>query len=183
MLGMINRIQFAIVGLAVILFAANASAKLRITSPAFRYGGPIPTKYTCDAKNPPNPPLKFSGVPAKAKSLVLIIEDPDVPKTLIPSGFFDHWMVWNIPASSKGIKEGDSAQGLNGRGKAGYVGPCPPDRVHRYFFHLYALDTMLTGEKIANRDDLNEAMKSHIIEQAEWMGRYNLLKNRHRSKR
>jgi len=170
-----NKLQ-VIAFAAMLLAPAGASAKLGIKSSAFAEGTSIPSKYTCDAQNPPNPPLQFTGVPAKAKSLVLIMEDPDVPKTMIPSGVFDHWMIWDIDPSSKGIKEGDTNQGLNGMGKAGYVGPCPPDREHRYFFHLYALDTKLGDAKIANRKDLEAAMKGHVIEQADLMGRYEKMK-------
>lgn len=166
----------AVAILAIGACAGIAAAKMQIRSTAFANGASIPSKYTCDASMPPNPPLAFSGVPAKAQSLVLIMEDPDVPKNLMPSGVFDHWMVWNISPSSKGIREGDSKQGINGMGKAGYVGPCPPDREHRYFFHLYALDTKLGDSKIANRKELEEAMKGHVIEQADLMGRYNKVK-------
>jgi len=162
--------------LAMFVIAVCASAKIGITSSAFSNGASIPSKYTCDAQNPPNPPLQFSGVPANAKSLVLIMNDPDVPKNLVPSGVFDHWMIWDIAPDSKGIKEGDTAQGLNGTGKAGYFGPCPPDREHRYFFRLYALDVKLGGAKIANRKDLEDAMKGHIIDQAELIGLYNRVK-------
>jgi Raf kinase inhibitor-like YbhB/YbcL family protein len=162
--------------LVLMACAANASAKMQITSTAFANGASIPSKYTCDASMPPNPPLAFRGVPAKAQSLVLIVEDPDVPKSLMPSGVFDHWMVWDISASSKGIKEGDSERGINGTGKSGYVGPCPPDREHRYFFHLYALDTKLGNANFANRKQLEDAMKGHVIEQAELMGRYKKVK-------
>ena len=164
--------------LAVMAVGMNASAKMKIASSAFSNGSSIPSKFTCDAgKNPPNPPLEFSGVPANTKSLALIVEDPDVPKNLMPSGVFDHWMVWNIPPTSTGIKEGDGAQGMNGTGKPGYVGPCPPDREHRYFFHLYALDVTLPGSTtIANRKDLEAAMKGHIIEQTDLMGKYNKMK-------
>ena len=95
---------------------------------------------------------------------------------MIPAGVFDHWLVWDIAPDSKGIKEGENSQGLNGRGKAGYVGPCPPDREHRYFFRLYALDVKLGNTKIANRKDLEDAMKGHIIDQAELMGRYEKMK-------
>ena len=176
-----NILKAAKLGLAIAVaigaFAAGASAKMQITSSAFANGASIPLEYTCDAQVPPNPPLSFSGVPAKAQSLVLIMEDPDVPKTLIPSGVFDHWMVWDISPKSKGIKEGDSAQGINGMGKPGYVGPCPPDREHRYFFHLYALDIKLAGAKIANRKDLEDAIKGHVIEKADLMGRYEKAKN------
>ena len=167
--------RIVLAALSVIGFAVTASAKMQITSSAFANGSSIPSKFTCDAQMPPNPSLAFSGVPAKAQSLVLIMEDPDVPKNLMPSGVFDHWMVWNISPKSKGIKEGDSAQGINGTGKSGYVGPCPPDREHRYFFHLYALDMKLDA-KIANRKELEAAMKGHVIEQADLMGRYNRIK-------
>lgn len=162
--------------LGVLALSASASAAMEITSAAFAEGASIPSKYTCDAGMPPNPPLAFSGVPAKAQSLVLIMEDPDVPKNLMPSGVFDHWMVWDLSPTSKGIKEGDSSQGINGMGKAGYVGPCPPDREHRYFFHLYALDTKLGDAKITNRKELEAAMKGHIVEKADLMGRYNKMK-------
>jgi Raf kinase inhibitor-like YbhB/YbcL family protein len=166
-----------VVALAMLVFSTSASAKIGIKSSAFAQGASIPSKYTCDASpTAPNPPLQFTGVPANAKSLVLIIEDPDVPKTMIPTGVFDHWLVWDIAPDSKGIKEGDTAQGLNGTGKPGYYGPCPPDREHRYFFHLYALDEKLGDAKIANRKDLEDAMKGHIIDQAELMGRYNKIK-------
>ena len=169
---------FQLAAIAVVMFVVslNASAKIGIKSSAFAAGASIPSKYTCDAQNPPNPPLQFSGVPKAAKSLVLIMYDPDVPKSMIPSGDFDHWMVWDLAPDAKGIKEGDSAQGLNGTGKAGYVGPCPPDREHRYFFHIYALDTKLGGAKIMNRKDLEDAMKGHVIDDAELMGKYEKMK-------
>jgi len=169
-------LQYATIALAMLVVSLNASAKIGIESSAFTAGASIPSKYTCDAQNPPNPPLQFTGVPAKAKSLVLIVEDPDVPKTMIPTGVFDHWLVWDIAPDSKGIKEGENSQGLNGMGKAGYVGPCPPDREHRYFFRLYALDVKLGDIKIANRKDLEDAMKGHIIDQAELMGKYEKIK-------
>ena len=169
-------LQYAAMALAMLVVSLNASAKIGIKSPAFTAGASIPSKYTCDAQNPLNPPLQFTGVPANAKSLVLIMEDPDVPKTLIPAGVFDHWLVWDIAPDSKGIKEGENSQGLSGMGKAGYVGPCPPDREHRYFFRLYALDVKLGNTKIANRKDLEDAMKGHIIDQAELMGRYKKMK-------
>ena len=85
---------------------------------------------------------------------MLIVDDPDVPKNLMPSGVFDHWLVWDLPADSKGFAEGAGKGGINGMGQQGYIGPCPPDREHRYFFKLYALDTKLTGAKIANKADL-----------------------------
>jgi Raf kinase inhibitor-like YbhB/YbcL family protein len=158
--------------LAILVIGGNASAKLTITSPAFPNGGSIPAKYTCDAQNPPSPPLTFGGVPKNAKTLVLIVEDPDVPTSIMATGLFVHWIVVDLPPDSKGFKEGQGAQGINGMGKAGYIGPCPPDREHRYFFALYALDTKVGDAKITSRKDFEESMKPHIIEKAEYMGKY-----------
>ena len=95
-----------------------------------------------------------------------------MPKNLMPSGVFDHWLIWDLAATSKGYAEGEGKGGINGAGQAGFMGPCPPDREHRYFFKLYALDTKLTGAKIANKQDLETAMNGHIIEKAELIGRY-----------
>ena len=169
-------LQYGAIALAVLVISQTASAKIGIKSSAFAEGASIPSKYTCDAQNPPNPPLEFTGVPKTAKSLVLIMFDPDVPKTMVPTGVFDHWLVWDISPDSKGIKEGDNSQGINGMGKPGYVGPCPPDREHRYFFRVYALDTKLSGAKITNRKDLEDAMKGHIVDQGELVAKYEKMK-------
>jgi Raf kinase inhibitor-like YbhB/YbcL family protein len=150
--------------------ASSAAAALQITSTAFPANGAIPSKYTCDGPGM-NPPLAFSGIPAKTQSLVLIMDDPDVPKDLVPSGVFDHWLIWDLPADSKGFAEGAGKGGLNGMGQQGYMGPCPPDRKHRYFFKLYALDTKLTA-KISNKKELEAAMEGHVIEHAELIGNY-----------
>ena len=158
-------------GVAIALSQNLSAASLQITSSAFPPNGSIPSKYTCDGQSV-TPPLTFSSVPPKTQSLVLIVDDPDVPKNLMPSGVFDHWLVWDLPADSKGFAEGAGKGGINGMGQPGYIGPCPPDREHRYFFKLYALDTKLTGAKIANKADLESAMKGHVIEQAELIGRY-----------
>jgi Raf kinase inhibitor-like YbhB/YbcL family protein len=154
--------------------AQTPAGTLKITSPAFKNGELIPAKYSCDADKV-NPPLEFAGAPALAKSLVLIIDDPDVPKTMIPSGEFVHWLVWDIAPTSKGIPEADKSaatMGLNGTGKPGYYPMCPPDREHRYFFKLYALDKMLGDAKITNKAELVAAMQGHILLQAELMARY-----------
>jgi Raf kinase inhibitor-like YbhB/YbcL family protein len=164
--------------LAIGVAAQTASGTLKLTSPAFANGGVIPTKYACDGGKV-NPALTFSGVPSSAKTLALIIDDPDVPKSLVPSGEFVHWIVWDIAPTSHGIPEADptaATKGLNGTGKPGYYPPCPPDREHRYFFRLYALDTTLGGAKIANKADLQAAMRGHIVGQAELMARYNKKK-------
>jgi Raf kinase inhibitor-like YbhB/YbcL family protein len=155
---------------------AQAASALELSTPAFKQGEKIPSKYTCDAAGM-NPALTFSGVPANTKQLVLTMHDPDVPKTLMPSGNFDHWMVWDIAPTSKGIAEGaGSSMGMNGTGKAGYIGPCPPDREHRYFFRLYAVDIALAGQTFKDRAALEEAIKGHILAQSELMGRYEKIK-------
>jgi Raf kinase inhibitor-like YbhB/YbcL family protein len=160
------------------LLMAQAASALDLTSPAFKQGEKIPSKYTCDAQGGGvNPVLNFGGVPANTKQLVLTMHDPDVPKTQMPSGNFDHWLVWDIAPTSKGIAEGAGASmGSNGMGKAGYIGPCPPDREHRYFFRLYAVDTALAGKTYKDRAALEEAIKGHILAQAELMGRYEKIK-------
>src|SRR5215510_10864749 len=112
----------AIVGLSAAYVAAQApGGSMKITSPAFNEGGMIPAKHSCDGEKV-NPALVFGGVPAGAKSLALIIDDPDVPKTLVPSGEFVHWIVWDIAPTSKGMPEADptaATKGLNGTGKPG----------------------------------------------------------------
>ena len=158
------------------LLMAQAASALELSTPAFKQGEKIPSKFTCDGAGM-NPALTFSGVPANTKQLVLTMHDPDVPKNLMPSGNFDHWMVWDIAPTSKGIAEGaGSSMGMNGTGKAGYIGPCPPDREHRYFFRLYALDVPLTGKTFKDRGAVEEAIKGHILAQSELMGRYEKIK-------
>jgi len=158
------------------LLMAHAASALELSTPAFKQGEKIPSKYTCDGAGM-NPALDFGGVPANARQLVLTMHDPDVPKTLMPSGNFDHWFVWDLAANSKGIPEGAGAKmGMNGTGKAGYIGPCPPDREHRYFFRLYALDMPLAGKMFKDRAAVEEAIKGHILAQAELMGRYEKVK-------
>ena len=166
-----KRPLFVAACIATMFGGGLSAATLQISSAAFAANGAIPSKYTCDGQGM-NPPLAFSGVPAKTQSLVLIVDDPDVPKNLMPSGVFDHWLIWDLAATSKGFAEGEGKGGINGAGQQGFMGPCPPDREHRYFFKLYALDTKLTGAKIANKKDLETAMNGHIIEKAELVGRY-----------
>ena len=147
------------------------ASRLQISSSAFPANGPIPSKYTCDGQGL-NPPLTFASIPPKTQSLVLIMDDPDIPKGLTPTGVFDHWLIWDLPADSPGFAEGAGKGGINGTGQAGYIGPCPPDREHRYFFKLFALDTSLTSAKIGNKKDLESAMEGHVIQRAELIGRY-----------
>jgi Raf kinase inhibitor-like YbhB/YbcL family protein len=151
---------------------------MTLKSSVFEDEGVIPSKYTCDGENI-NPPFYISDVPDDAKSLVLIMEDPDVSKKFRPDGIFDHWVVFNMPASTISIDEGQDAPGIYGSntsGKAQYTGPCPPDREHRYIFSLYALDTDLSLETGAMKKDVLEAMEGHSLAETELVGRYNRKK-------
>ena len=142
---------------------------MKLTSSAFTNNGKIPSKYTCDGNNI-NPELIISNVPKNAKSLVLIMDDPDAP-----IGNWDHWVVFNIPVTTNVINEDSEAQGVAGKNswkKTGYGGPCPPDREHRYFFKLYALDTSLNLEEGATKKEVENAIKNHILEKNELVGRY-----------
>ncbi len=150
---------------------------MQLLSPVFQHEQPIPSKYTCDGNNI-NPPLRFSDVPQGARSLVLIIDDPDVPTSIRADGNWDHWLVWNIPNETEEIAENSVPQGAvvgkNTSGHNAYGGPCPPDREHRYFFKLFALDTVLDlPEDATTKSNLLMAMGNHILAQAELMGTFN----------
>ncbi len=142
---------------------------LKLTSPAFSNNGEIPSKYTCDGDNV-NPELDISGIPDNAKSLVLIMDDPDAP-----AGTWGHWILFNIPIISK-IQENsvpaDVLQGKNSWGKNEYGGACPPSGTHRYIFKLYALDTALDLDESANKRDVEKAMQGHILAQTKLVGLY-----------
>jgi len=147
---------------------------MKLESTAFEHGGKIPSKHTCDGENS-NPPLTIADVPSGAKSLVLIMDDPDVPKSIRKDGMWDHWVVFNIPPDLPEIKTGEEPEGVHGAGTGGnenYFGPCPPDREHRYFFKLYALDAKLDLPRKASKRQVEAAMEKHIIAQTELMGRY-----------
>ncbi|TSC60910.1 MAG: Raf kinase inhibitor-like protein, YbhB/YbcL family [Parcubacteria group bacterium Gr01-1014_107] len=147
-------------------------SEIRLTSRVFAHGGIIPSKYTCDGENI-NPPLKIESVPSEAKSLVLIMDDPDAVK---PAGkVWDHWIVFNIPPTLTEVLEGEETQGVHGKGtgeNTDYRGPCPPDGEHRYFFKAYALDTVLSLEAGAIKREVEQAIKGHIIAQGMLMGKY-----------
>ncbi len=137
---------------------------------------PIPTKYTCDGENV-SPPLKFLQIPKGAKSLVLIVDDPDAPH-----GTFDHWVVWNLPPHLKEILEGAEEfkrlspppqQGINSFKKSFYQGPCPPaGKPHHYHFKLYALDIQLALTGGATKQQVEEAMQGYIVDWTELVGTY-----------
>ena len=149
--------------------------KVELSSSAFKANGLIPKQYTCDGINI-SPSLSWNNIPENAKSLTLILDDPDAPgRTWV------HWIIYNMPPISKGLQEGvlplqnfshDTKQGLNDFNKIGYGGPCPPSGTHRYFFKLYALDTKLNLEAGATKKQLENAMKDHILAQAELIGKY-----------
>jgi hypothetical protein len=144
---------------------------MRLTSEEFENCEYIPPDFTCDGDNV-NPPLEIHDVPDNAESLALVMDDLDAP-----GGSFVHWLAWNIPPETKEIDSGnslplDSVCGITSAGRADYVGPCPPNGEHRYFFKLYALDTMLDLQKTANKNDLEKAMQGHIIDKTELIGLY-----------
>jgi len=152
------------------IFDMNAASSISITSPALQAGGDIPTKFTCNGTNV-SPELQISGVPNEAKSLVLIVDDPDAPR-----GLFTHWIVWNIDLKTTRIAENSAptagVQGTNDFGKRNYGGPCPPSGTHRYFFKIFALDIKLELKPSARRAELDAAMRGHVLAQGELMGRY-----------
>lgn len=147
---------------------------MKLTSSAFTHEGYIPRKYSCDGRNI-NPPLELSDVPLGAKSLVLVMNDPDVPKHIRKDGFWNHWLVFNIPVNTTHIEEGVEPAGTHGMGTGKnikYYGPCPPEGEHRYFFTVYALDTLLSLPERSVWQDVEEAMQGHVLATAELMGRY-----------
>ena len=159
---------------AAISSVGLVAADLTISSPAFADKGLMAAKYSCDGDGV-NPPLTFSNIPPRTQSLALIVEDPDIPeqfKAQVPGGVFDHWLIWDIAADSKGFAEGGEKRGINAGGSQGFFPACPPDKAHRYFFKLFALDKKLTGITIKNKVDLQGAMAGHIIQQAELIGMY-----------
>jgi len=143
--------------------------EMKLTSPAFSHNTNIPLEYTCDGSDL-SPPLAISDVPANAKSLALIVDDPDAPV-----GTWDHWVVLNIPPNIKEIPKGTEPNGVAGKnswGRTGYGGPCPPSGTHRYFFKLYALDTMLNLQEGSTKKQIESAMQGHILAKAELIGLY-----------
>jgi Raf kinase inhibitor-like YbhB/YbcL family protein len=148
---------------------------LTLTSTAFVHEGKIPSQYTCDGVDI-SPQLAWSNVPDSVKSFVLICDDPDAPV-----GDWVHWVMYNIPAETREIKEkisndaklpNGALHGINDFRKFGYGGPCPPGGTHRYFFKLYALDTVLNMSGKLTKQNLLDAIKGHILDQAILMGKY-----------
>ncbi|HVN90263.1 MAG TPA: YbhB/YbcL family Raf kinase inhibitor-like protein [Candidatus Binataceae bacterium] len=152
---------------------------LQLSSPAFKSGAGIPAAYTCDGKDA-SPRLVWSGAPQATRSLALIVDDPDAPDPAAPKMTWVHWILYNLPPTAKDLPEAvdvaglppDTLEGLNDWKRTGYGGPCPPIGRHRYFFNLYALDTVLPDLKRPGKAKLEEAMKGHILAQAELIGTY-----------
>ena len=149
--------------------------EIKVKSSAFIEGGMIPKKYTCDNSDV-SPSLSWDSVPGGTKSLAFICDDPDAP-----AGNWVHWVLFNIPADAKELKENIPAKktlpngakhGINDFRKFGYGGPCPPSGTHRYYFKLYALDAMLNLDAGIKKTDLLKAMEGHIIGQGQLMGKY-----------
>lgn len=143
---------------------------MQLSSPAFTQNGRIPLLCTCDGEDR-SPPLRVADVPGGAKSLVLIHDDPDAP-----AGTWVHWLLWNVDPRTKEIPAGSvpkgAVEGTTSFRRTGYGGPCPPSGTHRYFFKLYALDTVLDLPSSADKKKLEAAMEGHIIAQAELIGLY-----------
>ena len=150
---------------------------MQITSTAFETNATIPAHYTCEGRNV-SPPLAWSGVPAGARSFVLIVDDPDAPDPAAPRMTWVHWVLYNLPATAGSLPEatatlpGEAGSGVNDAKRPGYTGPCPPIGRHRYFFKLYALDTVLPDLGSPTKAQLEDAMRGHIVGQTELLGTY-----------
>ena len=150
-----------------------------LTSSAFAQGASIPKRYTCEGEDQ-SPPLAWSGVPAAALSLALIVDDPDAPDPAAPRMTWVHWVLYNLPPETTHLDAGiapsalpsGTLQGRNDWKRTGYGGPCPPIGRHRYFHRLYALDARLPDLKQPTKDQLLKAMQGHVLAQAELVGTY-----------
>ncbi|WEK34722.1 MAG: YbhB/YbcL family Raf kinase inhibitor-like protein [Candidatus Pseudobacter hemicellulosilyticus] len=142
-------------------------ARLQLSSSAFEEGKRIPAVYTCEGRNI-NPPLSIQRLPEGTRSLALIVEDPDAPKQT-----FDHWVMWNIPVRETIDEDANPGiNGVNSAGETGYIGPCPPSGVHRYYFHVFALDAELDLPAGINKEALLVAIESHVLARGSLMGTY-----------
>jgi Raf kinase inhibitor-like YbhB/YbcL family protein len=164
--------------------ANTAPMTFNLASSAFTPNGSIPSKYTCDGPGF-SPPLVWSGAPVSTKSFALIVEDPDAPDPAKPTRVVSHWVAYNIPAGTTSLAENasktgmpaGSAQGSNERGTPSYMGPCPPIGRHRYFFKLFALDTVLQGLNNPKKADLEKAIQGHVVGTGELIGTYQKTKS------
>jgi len=158
---------------------AKGEIMLTLESSAFENGAAIPSRYTCQGDDI-SPPLSWSGIPDTARSLVLIIDDPDAPDPEAPKMTWVHWLLYNLPPDTTGLPEAVSPGalptgtrgGLNNWQRTAYGGPCPPIGRHRYFHKLYVLDTLLEGLDKPTKAELEAAMQGHILSQVELVGTY-----------
>jgi Raf kinase inhibitor-like YbhB/YbcL family protein len=164
--------KLSIILIMGIMASFTSQTKLTVTSASFTDNGNIPSKFTCEGTQE-SPALTIKGIPSGAKSLALILHDPDAPR---PGGF-THWVMWNIPTDGN-IPENfkGAEQGFNGAKKTGYTGMCPPTGVHHYHFKVYALDTQLTLDKSTDKAGLEKAMTGHIVGEGEIVGLYEKMK-------
>ncbi|MCG6869386.1 MAG: YbhB/YbcL family Raf kinase inhibitor-like protein [Gammaproteobacteria bacterium] len=159
--------------------SSEETKSLSIESPAFSHDAAIPAKYTCKREDI-SPALIWSGVPEGARSLVLIVDDPDAPDPRAPRMTWVHWVLYNIPPDATSLPEGvlpdrlppGTKEGINDWKRAGYGGPCPPIGRHRYFHKLYALDLELEEMKTPTKARIEAAMQGHVIAQAELVGTF-----------
>jgi Raf kinase inhibitor-like YbhB/YbcL family protein len=164
----------AAIAILMLMTAASLSAgSLQIASPSFNQNEVLPEQFTCDGAGT-SPALQFSGAPRGTRSLVLIVVDPDVSRSIKPDGRFLHWALWNLAANRTEIIEGQRALGLNENGPGDYLPPCPSNGEHRYLFQLYAIDYVIGNRRISNEADLRAAMEGHVLEHAELVGRYTI---------
>jgi Raf kinase inhibitor-like YbhB/YbcL family protein len=152
---------------------------LILTSPAFADNAAIPKQYTCEGADI-SPPLNWSNAPQGTKSFAVIVDDPDAPDPRAPKMTWVHWVIQNIPADAHSLAEGaaergmpaGAVQGLNDWKRSGYGGPCPPIGRHRYVHKLYALDTVLADSDRPTKDQLLQAIKGHVLAEAQLVGTY-----------
>lgn len=155
--------------------AAGDAAGMQLTSPTFAANSAIPKRHGCDGKDVP-PALAWTGVPKDAKSLALIVDDPDAPDPAAPKTTWVHWVLYDLPPTTSGLAEGaawlpeGTRVGLNDWQRARWNGPCPPIGRHRYFFKLYALDTTLGDLHEPTKAQLEAAMKGHVLAEAQLAG-------------
>ena len=157
----------------------EATDQVVLNSSAFEPNGPIPAKYTCEGEDV-SPALSWSGVPSGTKSLALIVDDPDAPDPAAPKMTWVHWVLYDVPPSAQGLPEAagvkslpsGTREGLNDWKRKGYGGPCPPIGRHRYFFKLYALDTVLGDLGEPTKARLKKAMAEHILGEVQLVGTY-----------
>ncbi len=176
-----RRVEMVLIFGLVLSWSARAKeseARMQISSSSFTQQGQIPEKFTCEGTDT-SPPLAWSGVPPSAKSLALIVDDPDAPDPAAPKMTWVHWVLYNVPPQTTSLGEGASTKlpqgarvGLNDWKKPGYGGPCPPIGRHRYFFKLYALDVVLPDLGKTSKADLLKAMQGHVVGSAELVGTY-----------